>query len=402
MAISAPRVAAGRVQEEALAIDRDLDAPQRQRHSLEDPRDVGRHDIDAVVGRAQQDAVQEHDVAEVDRPHLRGDLDRDRGGVTRDGRLRQVKVPGHGEEPVAAADGRLDVADATLVGARASLRVVERALRHRRQAADRPRGEGKAQRPQVLVAVGLRDHDARHGVGAGVLGRPGGLLDPRLERARGGAVGGRDPNCGWSRCSLRSAGSLAPASPAQPVSTTLPVFGSHDVGFIRTARSPPRRRSSKVENGTSGWLRKTFVTLPLGSTDTSPTSLIRSPWPSISRKSFQGRSAVGRPGPEVGPKNTFPSSALGSTGDFTVRSPMCEPCGHWTGSLFCRFVEVHAELCRRAALESHAASGRQRHALRQRDVGVTQVRLPDVLELVRAVRLERQRRTARANAGTGS
>src|SRR5690349_15226389 len=61
---------------------------------------------------------------------------------------------------------------------------------------------------------------------------------------------------------------------------------------------------------------------------------MRSPAPSIIRKSFHGLAGVGRPGAVVGPKNTFPvSDPFGSTGVSTLIEPICEPSGQLGGSL---------------------------------------------------------------------
>ena len=95
--------------------------------------------------------------------------------------------------------------------------------------------------------------------------------------------------------------------------------------------------STKRVNGTSGLFLKTVLIWPFGATVTSPGgSLMRSPCPSSSRNSFQGLDSVGRPGPETGPKKALPLMAVGSAGDSTVTSPICEPGGQVTGSLLPR------------------------------------------------------------------
>ncbi len=152
-------------------------------------------------------------------------------------------------------------------------------------------------------------------------------------------LGAKGTSAGGQFWSISSEGvcSLVDQSPAlgtefQPVSVAWPSCVPQVSGFTSGARSPPLSRSFSSPKGSSGWFTNTFETVPSSATITSPPSLIRRPLPSISRKSFQGLSAVARPGPEVGPKNTLPPTGFGITGLRTVSEPIWEPAGHATGS----------------------------------------------------------------------
>src|SRR5438876_12397277 len=120
----------------------------------------------------------------------------------------------------------------------------------------------------------------------------------------------------------------------------LPLCAVHVVGFVSTALSPPRVSSTKLVNGTCGWLLNVVLTWPLSLTLTSPASFTRRPNPSSTMKSFHGFAGVGRPTALAGPKKALPSSGggpsagsgFGRTGDLTVTVPIWDPCGHLTGS----------------------------------------------------------------------
>src|SRR5207244_6268427 len=65
--------------------------------------DIARDHVDARVRLAQLDAVQQNDVPEVDRAHLRRDHDADRGGVARNPRLGEIDRSRNREGGVAVA-----------------------------------------------------------------------------------------------------------------------------------------------------------------------------------------------------------------------------------------------------------------------------------------------------------
>src|SRR5207237_9530167 len=134
----------GRVQEEARAIDVDLDLADVQRDALKDVRDRGRGRVYACVIGTQRDAVQHHNLAEVERTDLRRHDERERGRVARLTWFRRMERAGRLEARAlrevgapTGADRGLDGADLRALGAVPGLRISDRALRDGREATHR-------------------------------------------------------------------------------------------------------------------------------------------------------------------------------------------------------------------------------------------------------------------------